>query len=116
MPVLESGTYTNFGSTPKIVRVGQGLTTARNNKNVRIEVEDLPGNSSEMTFDGTLIYNELRGAIKCVHSDISKRNLMKNDIYPILKASGYPFEPLSFDDVPIKRNKEETTFFLRILC
>jgi len=38
VPILEAGTWTNYGSTPKIISMN--LKSSRGNKNARIEVKN----------------------------------------------------------------------------
>ncbi len=120
VPILEAGTWTNFGSTPAITtqgKSGPGQRSVRANKNARVEVKNAEGGSTipEYTFDGTLILSTLRGEITPVSTDKSDRNKMKKDVLAIVKAAGLPFTTPQIVDNPTKRNKDKATFLMEII-
>lgn len=118
VPVLEAGTWTNAGFTPKIVtknKAAPNKKSARHSKNARVEVRIQPSPATELTFNGTIISQTLRGTIKAVHTDNSKRNLMKTDIPLILKASNIPFLISGIDETEKKRNKETADYSVEII-
>lgn len=120
VPVLENGTWTNLGFTPKITTQGKSGPkdrSRRSNKNARVEVKNAEGGSTipEYTFDGTVILNTLRGEITPVSTDKSDRNKMKKDILAITKTAGLPFTTPSINDNPSLRNKDKATFLMEII-
>lgn len=120
VPILQAGTWTNFGSTPKITanqKSGPGFASIRGNKNGRIEVknEEGPADSTELTYDGTPIFDNLSGQVALVSTDKSDRNKMKTDLVVILKAAGISFTPPRIANNPSKRNKDRATYFFTIL-
>lgn len=115
--VLESGTWTNYGKTPKIVQMHKGDPTSgtiRGNKNARIVIWNLPSPKPEQAFDGSLILQYLNGVIGCIHTDNSKRNVMKADLMNILKDN-FSHEILTIEDNPKIRNKETSLFSVQII-
>ena len=120
VPVLEAGTWTNFGSTPKIAvsqKSGPGFASIRGNKNARVEVknEDGQADNLELTYDGTPILSNLVGQVSLVSTDKSDRNKMKTDLVAIMKASGIPFTPPRIANNPSRRNKDRATYFFTII-
>ena len=120
VPILEAGTWTNLGSTPAITtqgKSGPNKRSIRSNKNARVEVKNAESGSTipELTFDGVVIQNTLRGEITPVSTDKSDRNKMKSDIIAIAKAAGLPFTIPNIDDNPSKRNKDKATFLMEII-
>jgi hypothetical protein len=120
VPVLEAGTWTNLGSTPKITtnqKAGPSHTSRRHAKNVRVEVKNTDGAADDtpLTFNGTPIYQNLSGEITIVHTDKQKRNYAKTDLQNILKAGGISFSPFRIANNPSRRNKDMSTYFLQIL-
>jgi len=113
VPILEAGTWTNYGSTPKIISMN--LKSSRGNKNARIEVKNEEGGSIDIAFDGSIIYQSLRGSIIMVSTDGSDRNKMKKDVMAIMKTSGIPFTRPSLSDTPKIRNKEKSSFLFEII-
>ena len=113
VPVLEAGTWTNLGSTPKVI--GKNIKSARGNKNARIEVKNEEGGSIETAFDGSVIYRSLRGSIIPVSTKGSDRNKMKADIMAIMKKAGYPYTDPGVSDNPKIRNKQLSIFSFEII-
>lgn len=120
VPVLEAGTWTNFGSTPKISvnqKSGPGFASIRGNKNARVEVKNEEGSADgiELTYNSTPIQNNLSGQVALVSTLKSDRNKMKSDLIVILKAAGIPFTPPRIANNPSKRNKDRATYFFSII-
>ena len=120
VPILEAGTYTNLGHTPPITtdfKSGPNARSKRSNKNERIHVKNAEGTSNipDLTFDGTVIQNTLRGEITSVSTDKSDRNKKKTDVIAIMKAAGLPFTLPNINDNPSRRNKDKSTFLVEII-
>lgn len=120
VPVLEAGTWTNYGETPKIVtkqKSGPSKRSSRGNKNARVEVknEDGPADDDDLTFNGVIIQDNLSGQVTLVETDKSSRNKMKTDLMEIIRLSGIPFSKPRIANNPAKRNKDKTTYFLQII-
>jgi len=120
VPILEAGTWANYGSTPPVAvrqKGGPNFASIRGNKNARVEVKNEEGqtDSTELTYDGTPILNNLSGQIALVSTDKSDRNKMKTDLMAIMKASGLPFTPPRIANNPSRRNKDRSTYFLTII-
>lgn len=120
VPVLEAGTWTNLGHTPPITtdfKSGPTFRSKRSNKNERVQVKNAEGSSTipELTFDGTVIQNTVRGEITPVSTDKSDRNKMKTDVIAIMKVAGLPFTIPNIADTPSRRNKDKATFLVEII-
>ena len=119
-PILEAGTWTNYGSSPKIVRQGKSgpsRPSPRGNKNDRVEIKNGDGGDdvTELTFEGTPMYQFLGGEITLVSTQKANRNKMKTDLLAILKAGGVTMEDPRALNNPTKRNKDKATYFFRVL-
>jgi hypothetical protein len=112
-PILEAGSWTNYGSTPKII--GKNIKSARGNKNARIEVKNEEGGHIETSFDGSVIYRTLRGSVIPVSTKGSDRDKMKVDIMAIMKVAGYPYTAPTVSDIPKIRNKQQSSFLFEII-
>lgn len=112
VPVLEAGTYTNYGSNPKIV--GKNIKSARGNKNARIEVKNEEGGSIITSFNGSIIHQTLRGSVIPFSTKGSDRNKMKLDVMNIMRLAGYPFTNPLLSDNPKIRNKQQSSLTFEI--
>ena len=113
-PLLAAGTWTNYGSTPKIV--SKNKANLRGNKNARIEVRNEEGGYYDLTFDSSEICQHLRGTISIFSTLGSDRNKMKKDVMAIMKSSGYPFTAPNQSNNPKIRNKEATSLTFEIIA
>ena len=118
-PVLEAGTWTNLGHTPKITVIGKSgpsFASSRGNKNERIEIKNEEGmDSISLTFDGTPIVSYINGQITFISTSKSDRNKMKTDILTILRAGNIACGDPRINNNPSLRNKDSTTYFFQIL-
>ena len=112
-PILEAGSWTNLGHTPKII--GKNIKSARGNKNERTEVRNEEGGSIETAFDGSVIYRTLRGSVIPVSTKGSDRDKMKADVMAIMKSAGYPYTAPAVSDNPKIRNKQQSSFLFEII-
>ena len=120
VPILEAGTWSNYGSTPIITtkqKSGPNFASIRGNKNARVEVKNEEGSQDniELTYDGTPILQNLAGQVSFVSTDKADRNKMKTDLVVIMKASGIPFTSPRIANNPSRRNKDRATYFFTII-
>ena len=109
--ILTNGTWTNYGSLPRIIE--RKTTTKRRALNVGIEIRN-EGGVLEQTFDNVKICEYLEGRLEIYARDQSDRDDIQSDVESIIGASSTAIKILSVVHVNA-RNRWTTEFRLRIL-
>jgi hypothetical protein len=110
--ILLAGTWTNFGSTPKIKVIAKD--TGRGLLNDGVTVKNGAGGHAEQAFDGSLIYEELVGQIYAKARNETNRDALRADIFSIIQASSYTItiQSVGYSD---RRNRDAIVFDVAIL-
>lgn len=122
VPVLEAGTYTNYGvgkPKPGVVTKNKGGPTHKSSrgqiKKHHLEVRNAEGidEEPELTFDGAVIQSVKHGKILIITTSNTVREALKLDIPNIINAAGIPMT-YKINNNPKRRNRENADFLISI--
>lgn len=109
--LLTGGTWTNYGSTPHIIK---GKTESKRKAiNEGIRLTAMRGDM-EITITGEKINDNLQGSLEVYGRNSSDRNDMMDDVESILANGSYTFEVLAKWTEPI-RDSYTAFYELKIL-